>query len=102
MRSSNTSTLGTTTPASRNRLGTLASRIAPSSNPPASVARSHAPSASGCKGSIGPALGSCTTSPPSLGPNGPTLLCPGGLCLACFGAGGLPGHRQGRGGQSSA
>ena len=36
MRSSNTSTLGTTTPTSRNRLGTPASRIAPSSDPPAS------------------------------------------------------------------
>ena len=33
MRSSNTSTLSTTTPASRNRLGTLASRIAPPATP---------------------------------------------------------------------
>jgi hypothetical protein len=64
MRSRNSSTLRTTTPASRNRLGTLASRIAPSSELPASVARSHAPTASACNGSIGPTLGSCATRPP--------------------------------------
>ena len=68
MRSRKSSTVSPTTPASRNRLGTLASLITPSSEVPASVPRNNTPTPSAYNGSIGPTRGSCTTRPPSLPP----------------------------------
>ena len=66
-------TVRPTTPPSRNRLGTLASRTSPSSELAASVARSQAPTPSACNGSIGPTRGSWVTSSPSLPPAARTV-----------------------------
>ncbi len=50
IRSRKSTAVSPATPASRNRLGTLAFRITPSSDPPASVTRSQTPTPNACSG----------------------------------------------------